>query len=532
MKHQFRLSAISFYILAAGIIVSCSGQKNVSGDSTILQNGEEYDYSVSPAVFVDSGLGYATAEEAERAFALDYRLQYGEPESFAETLRAEDLMQGAVSPGTGRSASVIPGLRKLAAYNTSYFDPEKETARKREIEEAQERALLSSGLKDAEGEALSVIDWGPRGKFSAAVQRPSVYVMFSSPMVPLASLGKKSDTSPVMTIDPPLKGSFRWYGTSFLSFEGDEPCQSQQQYTITVSANAQSLFGQKISGERIFTFETETLSIKQLIIGEEFRKKTGFYFAENAVPPEAAKEIILVFNYPVRIGDIAPYLEIKTAAGGAKKFMLGQEDDGKLKVLLTSEVEFATDLSITLKAGAKSFNATLGSPRDQVYRFRTPGTFVVSRTERLPSYGKYLNLFDISFNCPLNRDSVTGRIHTAFKDGRNIPFDEKDNLEIDSRMLRVYNLPVGYGDIFTITIDAEMEDIYGRKLAWDFTAEIKVPDEPPPVGEVRFLTWNGSHRMLEAQFKPRFLFEYRNIAPGGWYELGAQNNPFSQAAEP
>ncbi|MDR1445599.1 MAG: alpha-2-macroglobulin, partial [Treponema sp.] len=39
-------------------------------------------------------------------------------------------------------------------------------------------------------------------------------------------------------------------------------------------------------------------------------------------------------------------------------------------------------------------------------------------------------------------------------------------------------------------------------------------------------------RMLEAQFKPRFLFEYRNIAPGGWYELGAQNNPFSQAAEP
>jgi uncharacterized protein YfaS (alpha-2-macroglobulin family) len=531
MKHPLRLLAISFYILAAGIIIACSGQKNVSGDS-LRRNGEEYDYSVSPAVFADSGLEYATAEEAERAFTLDYRLQHGEPESFAETLSAEDLMQGTASPGTGRSASVIPGLRKLAAYKTSYFDPEKETARKREIEEAQERALLSSRPADAENEALSVIDWGPRGKFSAAVQRPSIYVMFSSPMVPLAGLGKKSDTSPVMSIDPPLKGSFRWYGTSFLSFEGDEPCQSQQQYTITVSANAQSLFGQKISGERIFKFETETLGIKQLIIGEEYRKKTGFYFAENAVPPEAAKEITLVFNYPVRLEDISPYLEIKTAAGGEKNFTLSQEDEGKLKALLTGEVEFATELSITLKAGAKSFNATLGSPRDQVYRFNTPGSFMVSRTERLPSYGKYLNLLEIYFSCPLNRDSVRGHIHTTFKDGRNIPFDEKDNLEIEGRMLRVYNLPVGYGDIFNITIDAETEDMYGRKLTRPYTAEIRVPDEPPPVGEVRFLTWNGSHRMLEAQFKPRFLFEYRNIAPGGWYELGKQDNPFSRAAEP
>jgi uncharacterized protein YfaS (alpha-2-macroglobulin family) len=530
-KHLLRLAAVSFSVLAAGIIVSCSGQRNAPGDS-VRRNDIEYDYSAPPVVYTDSGLEYATAEEAERALALDYRLQRGEPESFAETLSAEDLARGTASSGSGKSASVIPGLRALGAYEISYFDPQKNDARKREIEEAQERALLSSRPAGAENEALTVIDWGPKGNFSAAVQRPSIFVMFSAPMVPLSSLGKKTDTSPVVSINPPLKGSFRWYGTSFLSFEGEEPCQSQQQYTITVSSGAQSLFGQRISGERIFKFETEFLSVKQLIPGEEYRKKTGFYFAENAVPPEAAKEISLVFNYPVRAGDIAQYLEIRTSAGGAKSFKLSQESGEKLKAVLTGEVEFATEVLVRLRAGAKSFNATLGSPGDQVYRFRTPAVFAVNRVERIPGYGRYLNLLEINFSCPLNRDSVKGRIHTAHRDGRAIPFDEKNNLEISGSTLRVYNLPVAYGDTFIITVDAETEDIYGRKLAKTYTEEIKVPGEPPPVGEVRFLTWDGSRKMLEAQFKPRFLFEYRNLAPGSWYELGKQNNPFSPADEP
>ena len=455
----------------------------------------------------------------QAAFTLDYRPQKTEGDDDADVLSAADLAGTAKSGASGQGSVMGGGLRKLSDYKTVYFDPAKEKSKIEAIRAAQEKGSEGK-LQNAKAGPLTVIDWGPRGNYSSAIQRPSIYVIFSQPMTALASLGETSSTSPFVSINPPIKGSFRWYGTSFLSFEGEEPCQSQQTYTITVSDTAASIYGTKISGERVFTFLTEALSIKDVSPGEEFRKQTQFRFDNNNVPPEAAKQIGLEFNYPVQAEAIKQYLEI-TGGNAQKRFNLKQENDYKVTAELLDPVGFDTKVVITLKKGAKSVGGSRGTESDKSFSFKTPGIFKVTEYNRMPGYGKYRNLVEIEFSYPLNESTAAGAIRTepAMKIG-------PENIEAWGKMLRLYNLPIGYGAKFKVLVNQTVEDIYGRNLSQAFSCDIVVPDEPPPVGEANFLDYG--HAMLEAQFPPRFLFEYKNIVPDSWYILAKSNNPWKK----
>jgi uncharacterized protein YfaS (alpha-2-macroglobulin family) len=515
--------------LCLGIFFSCNAESPAGADKEGQDRSRDFvrqvSFSDSPSDFTE----VASASAAEEAFALDYRPQKPEPESPAETLSAA-LLGGSAGTGGGEGPRIIPGLRSLEDYATRYFDPRKEAERIRAIRDAQALALAAPEAPGGGAEeALTVVDWGPRGLYSAAIRRPSIFVVFSQPMVPLASLGQPGAESPVVSITPALKGSFRWYGTSFLSFEADEPCQSQRIYTIAVDPAATSIYGRRISGETRFSFETETLTFKSLLPGEEFKKRTRRYFSNNAVPPEAARQITLVFNYPVRLEDLAPFLEIATRAGGNKRFTLTQTAPDTLLADLWDPVEFDTEVRVTLKAGAKSGAAgdpegtALGTRAGQVKTFRTPGSFQVDELRRLLSYGKYRNLAELRFSQALNEASIPGNIRT------DPPMElTADNIEIAGPAVRIYNLPVTYGDTFTVFADTGIEDIYGRKLASPYSGVVKVPPPPPPQGQASFLNYNKSHDMLEAQFGPRYLFEYKNIAPNSWYEVGALNNPYGR----
>ena len=460
----------------------------------------------------------------EAAFTLDFRPQRAEPESEAITLSAAALA-GAAAQGTGLGNIVGGGLRRLSDYRIVYYEPARARARIEEIRAAQEAWRDDAQPLPANNEPLTVIDWGPQGLFSSAVQRPSIHVIFSQPMIPIASLGEQSAVSPVVTIYPPVRGTFRWYGTSFLSFEGEEPLQSQQTYTITVAANATSMSGAVISGERVFTFHTEALRMRGIVPGEEFRRTTNFRFDNNNVPPEAARQISITFNYPVHAADISQYLEITALPQGGsriqKRFTLRQEDEFNVIAELSDPVNFDTQISVTLTRGARSRGATLGTAADQTLSFRTPGPFRVTGHDRWPGHGRFSNIVEIRFSHALHEATVQNAMSIE-------PFIaiDSDNFEVRGNIVRIFNLPVDFGDRFTINVAPSVEDVFNRRLTEPFSAAIVMPDEPPPRGEVRFLDWR-QHVMLEAQFPPRYLFEYRNITPNSRYRLTARNNPWN-----
>ncbi|GHV20296.1 hypothetical protein FACS189494_03780 [Spirochaetia bacterium] len=502
--------AISFVLLTA-LFTNCKN-KNSSGsgiDSLLTNYAGNYD--------IESDAELAPEDAIRAAFTLDYRPQRPEPVSIMETLTSAETSSAAAASSQGQQ--IGGGLRSISKYKTRYYDPTADKERIAEIIALQAKANEVINLEKDPGN-LTVVDWGPRNFLSASVQRPSMYVIFSQPMAPLASLSvQQSGESPILRITPPVKGVFRWYGTSFLSFEADEPVQSQQVYTMTVADNVKSLYGKTITGITDFTFETERLSMSDIIPGEEFKKKNNFHFGTNDVPPAAAKEVTIIFNYPVAANDIKDFLQVDTS-GGTKNFSLTQIDKFKILATVNDNIEFNTTVRITLKEGAKSGNGTLGTQADQSRTFNTPRTFIVREIDRQSSWGKYKNLVDIDFSYPVEKRTVKNAIHTEPK------MDITDNnLEIWGNTVRLYNLPVTYNQRYTVNINENVKDIYGRPLERTYNKLIIVPPEPPPEGSAYFL--DSGNVMLEAAFKPRLIFEYKNNTGNSWYELTSKNNPFA-----
>ena len=54
-------------------------------------------------------------------------------------------------------------------------------------------------------EPFTVLDHGPVDELPAEVKKPTIYVVFSQPVVPLAQLGKVARSSDVMKIQPALR---------------------------------------------------------------------------------------------------------------------------------------------------------------------------------------------------------------------------------------------------------------------------------------------------------------------------------------
>ena len=106
-----------------------------------------------------------------------------------------------------------------------------------------------------------------------------------------------------------MEGIYRWYGSRLLSFEPDAEIIPQRRYTVTVSDRIKSLGGKTLQGERSFSFETERLSVLEWRLGDGER-----WIWDGNVHPEDAKQIRVIFSYPVSLDEIAKWIEVR--AGG------------------------------------------------------------------------------------------------------------------------------------------------------------------------------------------------------------------------
>ena len=89
------------------------------------------------------------------------------------------------------------------------------------------KASIPPSEKSA-SEVFEVIDLLPGEELPSNVKYPSIQIQFSEPVIALQKLGDPSDKSPYVTIEPEIKGVFRWYGTSLLSVEASDPIIPQK----------------------------------------------------------------------------------------------------------------------------------------------------------------------------------------------------------------------------------------------------------------------------------------------------------------
>ncbi len=115
-----------------------------------------------------------------------------------------------------------------------------------------------------DGSPLKVVEFGPSGELPVEVRRPTVFVVFNQPMVPLARLGAPMDHSRLMRIEPEPAGLYRWHGSRILSFQPEEPMAAQLEYEVTIGADAVSLLGMELVEPHRFSFYREPLDLVAL----------------------------------------------------------------------------------------------------------------------------------------------------------------------------------------------------------------------------------------------------------------------------
>lgn len=371
-------------------------------------------------------------------------------------------------------------------------------------------------------DGFSVISYEPSGTLPDEVKNPSIYVQFSEPVVPLSKLGEPSDKSDIISIEPALKGVFRWYGTSLLSFECSDEVIPQTEYTVKVNSSLKSINGNQLTGMNSFSFKTEELKILSVSPGyaaikkhiEENPDSYAPYIDNDDVPLEAAGDIAVFFNYPIDVDVVKKSIEVKDSDGKvySPTFSKIKDADGIL-LAIKEKMPENKQIDITLKSGAQAQKGLLATENDQIQSFHTLLPFTLSNSDtNSSSYGKYLNPVYFYFSHQLeqkNLDLLVSKIKT-----NPVMKLTKDNVEVSGSRIIVYGLPVKYEETYTMVLPAGISDIYGRKTTEDIDIQVEVP---AAASMATFKDYGSG--ILEAQFSPKLAFQFQNIYPGSDYDL-------------
>jgi uncharacterized protein YfaS (alpha-2-macroglobulin family) len=370
----------------------------------------------------------------------------------------------------------------------------------------EKKKVANASVKGAD-DAFCVLNFTPEGELPAAVKSPSIQVQFSEPVVPLTKLGKPSDKSDIVKIEPELKGTFRWYGTSLLSFECSEPVIPQKEYKVTVSERTTSVAGNKITGTLAYSFHTEELKLVSIVPGYSEVKK-GNYVNTDEVPVEIARDIAVYFNTNVNPKVIAKELTVTSDSTDKYDFSVTAESESVVCLKLKKAPSADSPITVTLPKGSMTDEACYATSDDQTQSFHTLRPLTVKECDTEPSYldTSLTNPVQFVMNHFMKQDSEAEIAkHVSTEPKMKVT---AANIYLNGTSFVVHSLPVTFNSTYEIKVDKDLTDAYGLKLGSDYTKSVTVPEAN---SFVYFKDYGFN--MLESQYTPRLAFEFQNILP-------------------
>ncbi|HUI72337.1 MAG TPA: Ig-like domain-containing protein, partial [Spirochaetia bacterium] len=310
------------------------------------------------------------------------------------------------------------------------------------------------------GQSFQIAETGPSGTVPHENLEGGVWVLFTQPVVALKKLERPLTASSVLSISPRVDGTFRWYGSRLLAFEPKGQLAPATEYAVSVSKSLHSLEGETITGDTDFTFRTEPLGIVAL-------SPQG-----TDVIPEASKEIVITFNFPVDLKTIVPSLRLE-ADGTAVRFTasrpvikdrreLGpyEKADRLVSLKPAGELPRDSDVKVILLRGAKPRPENYGTAEDiaEVFHTLQPLELESSNVET----GGPTPTAVLRFNHALAEDSVLPNLKVPLKG-----YSAENHVEISGSWVYVSQLPVPFESTFEIQLLRGMKDVYGQALGKD-----------------------------------------------------------------
>ncbi|MDR0785483.1 MAG: alpha-2-macroglobulin [Treponema sp.] len=401
------------------------------------------------------------------------------------------------------SSAAVPGKisADLVGYRIAYYDPSA-------VDDSE--ALIAENA-----EPFTITAFGPQDVLPAEIQKPAIYAAFSHSVVPLAKLGETfTEDAAFFAIEPKLAGVYRWYGAKLLAFEPSE-FLPQQKYTVTASDALKSLGGKPLTGQRTFSFETERLSMLNWSLGDG-SVWVNHYDAE----PELARDISVVFSYPVDLDEIAKWLEIRN---GSETFdftlsykemedspyyynRYGNLRDGQSALItMKKEPPLNAQMTVNLKAGARSKPGWLGAKQDSTFTFHTLKPFALTRAEAR------------AYSVPRSREPVGVPIRLYFSYDveekgaekyfaiEGFPPLTKENVSVYGSVVALTGLPLDYESRYIVTVSADLKDARGRTLGSESKSTVYTG-----LANSYVSIYDEGSRTMEAAYPPRYPWEVLN----------------------
>ena len=378
-------------------------------------------------------------------------------------------------------------------------------------------AALTSGSADSPAEGFQVAEVGPSGTIPHENLEGGVWVLFNKPVIALKTLDKPATSSAILTITPRIEGIYRWYGSRLLAFEPKGPLAPATEYSFSVNGSLRSLQGESLTGDTKFTFRTEPLSIVSVT-------PSG-----DDVIPEASRQVVVTFNFPVDMKTILPFIRLQS--GGrpvafkaarpviTDRAQLGPYENTDRLVVLTpaKELPWDTDISVRVMKGAKPRPENYGSDAEITEGFHTLRPLTIEETN--VSMGRDGAIAEIRFNHSIKDDTAAPNLKL---DDPNYVVEK--NIEVSGSWVLLHSVPADFDSSFAVDVLSDIADIYGQKLGTSTTESF---DVGPAASYVQFR--DSGQKILESQFPPKVAVEMQNVDSGS-YAVGTDRQPVRQAA--
>jgi hypothetical protein len=360
---------------------------------------------------------------------------------------------------------------------------------------------------------FTISEVGPSGTVPHENLEGGIWVLFNKPVIALKTLDKPAASSTALTISPRLEGIYRWYGSRLLAFEPKGQLAPATEYTFSVSKSLRSLEGELLAGDTRFTFRTEPLQIVSVT-------PSG-----DDVVPEASKQVVITFNFPVDMKTILPFIRLE--AGGrtvafkasrpviTDRAQLGPYENTDRFVVLTpaKELPWDTDITVRVMKGARPRPENYGTDAEIAEGFHTLRPLTIEET--YASMGRVGATAEIRFNHAIREDSAAANLRVDAPG-----YDVDKNIDVSGSWVLLHSVPAEFDSSFAVDILAGMTDIYGQKLGADTSESLEVG---PAAAYVSFR--DSGQKILEAQFPPKVAVEMQNVDSGSFL-IGRMANPF------
>ncbi|MDQ3283922.1 MAG: MG2 domain-containing protein, partial [Acidobacteriota bacterium] len=390
-------------------------------------------------------------------------------------------------------------------------------------------AVLATSVLAANN--LRVVSVGPSGETATLAEANEIRVVFSEPMVVLGKIPQPV-TAPFFRIEPAVKGTFRWSGTTTLIFTPEKKLPYATQFTVTLDKPAKSVSGKTLDQPYRWSFTTPTIRLM----------RTDWYRRANG-----AIVIGLWFNQPVDANTIAPHLQLRTRAHEVEWPAVPESGKAKLakaQAAAASEGEtilaFATTdwnkerfepskslVVLETKPGVPpdtQFDVVLDEKLAQSPGHAAPGNVQTFTIELEPTF--FVSSIDCVEKCdPESRNTINFRTSSgvAFDAARkaitltDVTDPAKEVAVKPKDVTSDYDFPSwGYsldelgftitpGHRYRVRVDPSLTSSDGQKLGYVFTATIEYWQKSA------FVSFGSGHGVWETSGGPVLPFHARNF---------------------